>query len=230
MAKIQNQRGSVFIYILVAIALFAGLSYAVSRGSRGGSTALTDEQAKLAAQEIINYGNTVANAVQKLRLRGCSDTEISFENSQSVDNYTNANAPSDNSCHVFDLAGGNITYTLIPDIALDESLSAGISYGQYRFREAAIDNVGSNENDLFLQPSNLKRGVCLEINNILGIDNPSGEPPSESHTAAALFTGTYAAPTPDNIGDDGGHNLSGKLSFCRNHSANYKYLQVLVTR
>ncbi len=230
MDQINSQRGSVFIYILIGIALFAALSYAVSSGSRNSTTALTGEQAKLAAQEIIDYGNTVANAVQKLRLRGCGDAEISFENSQSTDDYTNANAPNDNTCHVFNQNGGNVSYNYISETAINSSFNTIAAYNEYRFREVAINEVGTIENELIIQPVNLKKAVCIEINNILGVDNPSNSPPLEDHTGAAFFTGTYSAATPDNIGDDGGHDISGKNAFCREHAGNNKYLQVLIAR
>ena len=97
-----SERGNALLYILIAVALIAALSYVVSRGQRGNTSTLTDQQARLAAQEIIDYGNDLANAVQKLRLRGCTDTQVSFENNI-VTEYTNPNAPADKSCHVFDV-------------------------------------------------------------------------------------------------------------------------------
>ena len=49
----KHEAGNIFFFILLAIALFAALSYAVS-SNRGGSTNIfTEEQSKLAAQEII---------------------------------------------------------------------------------------------------------------------------------------------------------------------------------
>ena len=101
------QSGSAFLYIIIAIALLAALSVAVSRGNRGSTSTMSDQQAKLAAQEIIDYGNTVAAAVQKLRLRGCTDTQISFENS-AIAGHVNPNAPADESCHILSPSGGNI--------------------------------------------------------------------------------------------------------------------------
>ncbi len=65
------------------------------------------------------------------------------------------------------------------------------------------------------------------------ISNPSNNPPTDTNTTSgALFTGSYAATPADNIGDDGGHNLSGKHAFCRegNTSGSYQFTQVLVAR
>ena len=115
----KTEQGNVFFYILIAVALFAALSYAVSRNNTGSTDIFTDEQAKLAAQEIIEYGNTVANAVQKLRLRGCSDTEISFEN-DIIDGYENG---TNTSCQVFHVDGGDINWTSIPEERLESDHS-----------------------------------------------------------------------------------------------------------
>ena len=104
-----KQRGSAIVWILIMVALFAALTYTMSEGSRTGESQLGDQQAGLAATEILDYGRNIKNAVQQLLINGCSDTEISFENDV-VAGYTNANAPTDKSCHVFHPNGGGMRY------------------------------------------------------------------------------------------------------------------------
>jgi len=178
----RKERGNVFFYILLAVALFAALSYAVSRNNTGSTNIFDEEQAKLAAQEIIEYGNTVANAVQKLRLRGCSDTEISFENDLSSIDYSNTGSPTDESCHIFKSNGGNIAYMSPPEISQTYEDSEGIFfqnlYNQYRFTgNGAIENVGTDAAELIMfnrmresYPNAIL--ICDYINNIVGDQIP----------------------------------------------------------
>lgn len=110
MNKNTTQNGNAIALILIAVALFAALGYAFSNTSRTSTSFITDEEVHAYANQIIAYGTDVKSAVKRLQLRGCSDTEISFENPISTINYTNANAPSDNSCHVFDSNGGGLQF------------------------------------------------------------------------------------------------------------------------
>ncbi len=226
----NTQRGSVFVYILLAVALLAALSYAVSRGNRNSTSTMTDQQAKLAAQEIIEYGNTVAAAVQKLRLRGCLDTEISFENSTYA-GYINPNAPSDKSCHVFDLNGGNIEYAKSPDPYF--FLSNPVWRQSYGFMigtewEGNGNTCASNECvDLMMLLSPLDENICSAINKVLGISTI----PEDTQLSGAPFQGAYAY--SKTIGDEAaGTAMIGKTAACfKNLSpADYRFTQVLIAR
>ena len=233
----KAEQGNVFFYILLAVALFAALSYAVSRNNTGSTDIFTDEQAKLAAQEIIEYGNTVANAVQKLRLRGCSDTEISFENDV-VGGYINANSPIDNSCHVFHVDGGGINWAQPPRNA---SIHANTNYNFTGY--FCIFSVGKNPScigsdcidneELSMFLPNVTFEVCLKINEYIGIENPSNSPPQDSlHSfiEGFEFQGIYNA-----LGLGIRGVLDGQLSACYEGdtipaAGTYHYYQVLIAR
>jgi len=225
------QSGSAFLYIIIAIALLAALSVAVSRGNRGSTSTMSDQQAKLAAQEIIDYGNTVAAAVQKLRLRGCTDTQISFENNI-VTGYANPNAPSDKSCHVFDPAGANIVFK--GQIASEWLATAPMNWTFNR--QFHINDVGttcSNPScaDLALNAQFLKKDICMEINDILGIENPLSDAPIDTDHDYQPFIGSYL--TGNIVGDEAGSaGLSGKSAGCfyTTSTGAYHFYQVLIAR
>jgi len=132
MKQKNTQNGNAIAMILVAVALFAALGYAFSNTSRTSNRFLSDEEAKAYANQIISYGNEVRQAVKRLTLRGCSDTEISFENNV-VSGYTNPNAPTDKSCHVFDIAGGGINYNNPPKKLLDSGKKDALGFGEIFF-------------------------------------------------------------------------------------------------
>lgn len=233
------------MYILIAVALLAALSYVVSRGSRGTVQSITDEQARLAAQEIVEYGSNVAQAVQKLRLRGITDTEISFENNvfRRMDNTLEQVAgefPNCTSaeCKVFDPGGGAITPIIIPDMALvDLSDQAGTTLlrpGHSWFASIRVEDVGTTNNDLVLRIPFLETETCMKINDLLNIDNPGGNPPQDPPTGWAQYENSYGG--SGIIGDDE-TDLAGKTAFCARWNGgslgddreNHFY-QVLITR
>jgi hypothetical protein len=73
--KNNPQSGNVLFYILFAIALLAGLTFAVNRGGQVSTATLSADQARVAASEILDYAGAVSGAVTKLKLRGCTETQ-----------------------------------------------------------------------------------------------------------------------------------------------------------
>ena len=231
---VTSENGSVILWILIAVGLMAALSYAFMGSSRNSTGMITDVQAEAYASEIIAYGNEVKQAVKRLQLRGCSDTEISFENNlSSLTNYTNTNSPTDKSCHVLSLNGGGRSFKTMPKGAFVDS-----PWGSYEPEFKSGHNVaesGTSASDLDMQIHDLKLEVCIKINELLDVNNPSGVPPEDGNTAGnSPFIGAYDPPPVDGIGDDIGSGLSGKLAFCRDSdtstNAFYQYNAVLITR
>ena len=108
-----KQKGSALFLILIAVVLFAALTYAITQSNRGDGASAGRETTSITAAQLVNYAQTLENAVNKLLLRGCADTEISFEN-LFVTGYTNPNAPTNKSCHIKDMAGGGVAWQTPP--------------------------------------------------------------------------------------------------------------------
>lgn len=101
----STQRGNVIFIILIAVALFAALGFAVSQRS---NVSVESEQAKIAQIESEQCQLAVSTAVKKLRrLKNCPPAQISYE----LPDGSNENAqnPSDTSCFVFHANGGGLT-------------------------------------------------------------------------------------------------------------------------
>lgn len=181
--NLQKQKGNALFLILIAVALFAALAYAVTRTGQGGSGGPGKEQLRLEAANIIGYANLVEQTVNRMRLiNGCTDTTITFENSV-VSGYAYAGSPADKSCNVFDPAGGGLAFQSPKLSVLDPAQSAQTRYGQYYFTASTcIDGLGptgagdsvtgchlsSVSYDIFLTLMYVRSDVCKEINNILG--------------------------------------------------------------
>ncbi|NCO03876.1 MAG: hypothetical protein GW903_06765 [Alphaproteobacteria bacterium] len=226
----NTQSGAVFYYILLAVVLIAALTYFVARDNRASVGLLSDDQARITANEIIEYGNMLASTVQKLKLRGCSDIEISIQRDwngngsiqdDAGDNY-NPNAPSDKSCHIFDINGGNINFR---------------DFSPYLYRISSthrIESLGcSDPNDscpeLLFGLRHMSEIVCHAINKKLGFSNNM---PFDSSGAAGFVGHTEYPPLGGTTIGDEDPNLEGKTSACYldNDDDEYIFYQVLLVR
>jgi len=228
-----RQSGSALIIILVAIALFAGLSWAVSQGSRSSASALTQDQARLAAQEIIAYGDAIANAVQTLKLRGCADTQLNFANTSWIEvdgtthiHPTGHNPTAASGCGVFVVGEGNVQIKNFPFNYYDSAASGTTNIGSARIRVGSLAGVGvATSNEIYFHVPRLKKDVCMAINNILGVSNMPNDTPTIS-VIGADYSGALGTSAPYTDIDG---MLAGKSTFCMN-DGNYKYYRTLVVR
>ena len=114
----KPEQGNVFFLVLAGIALFAALSFTVSRSSNTKSTTiLTEKQASLAASEAMDFAQSTARGVSRLLTQGCSENQISFESPpfDGSSDYANSDAPNTLSCHVFSSAGGRVKFRNLPE-------------------------------------------------------------------------------------------------------------------
>lgn len=104
--KLYPQNGNALFLILIAVALFAALSYAVTQSGRGAGN-IDDEQAMIDAGVAHQCEAMVNHAIRRVKLiNGCQEDQISYE----LEDGTNANsdAPGDERCHLFRPNGGDV--------------------------------------------------------------------------------------------------------------------------
>lgn len=95
----MNNQGNVLFLILIAVVIFAALSYAITQSSRGNGN-IDEEKQTLDASVLRNCISSVETG--KLRVttvQGCADNEVSYELPDGSN--SNPSAPLDQSCHVF---------------------------------------------------------------------------------------------------------------------------------
>ncbi len=224
--KRRGERGNVFFLILLGVVLFLALALTVSRGMRSDNTQrLSDQRAQLLATDLITHGQVVARAVDRLRRKGCSENEISFENGGFP---LNANAPGDNSCHIYHPDGGSVAYREIDGGALDASLSAAPFYSQwYSSGGTRVVNLGTANTEMTFSGLYVSEQVCETINEQLGI---TGIPVDAA--TGNQFTGSFTPSATPDIGDNSAV-LEGRTNFCYQFSTSpiiNAYTQVLIER
>lgn len=196
----SSQSGSSLFIILIAVALFAALSYAISQqGSSVGP--ISSERIRLLASDVIDMGNKLSDSVARVRLRQVSNTKISFENTI-IAGYTNAACTTD-SCKIFTFDGGGKDWeTPTPDI------NSGIDWGYTG--SVAIQNIGGDSADLVALLPNISQDICNRINTLIGIYGSGGTPTVLAAVTANKFTGAYAG-VPVSIT---GAQIDGQKSAC----------------
>lgn len=257
--KHQNERpeeaGSVIIWILIMVALFAALNYTVSKNSRSGTSVMTGKQAELAASEILDYASAIKRAVQELQINGCADTEISFENNV-VAGYTNANAPSDNSCHIFHPNGGGLQYVEPNRDWLDNDQSSQTYFNEwYTTPSIWIVGIGTDGSGSFCNGGAadgscrelltgvpyVSQQVCMALNKKLGWGKDNqGSPIKDSgigygHGLHARFSGSYGSGNQMGTANPGTDNFSSIYSGCiegdiEPAAGTYHFFHVLIAR
>lgn len=220
----SSERGNAFLFILIGIVLFAGLAYTVSRSMRSETTSnMSNQQISMAVADIMSYGESIARAVSRLRGKGISENDISFE----APGVT-ANAKcGDDSCKLFHISGGNMDWQDVPSsYHLDTGVDQRWQFsGNHEIPGIGTDGGTAANSELIAFLEGLPREVCAALNEKL-----TGDPaiPVLSSTidpaAAEPFNGVY--------GTDVIAGISSRNAFCVQNGTNQEYLfyNVLIAR
>lgn len=173
----MRERGNILFLILLAIVLFAALTYAVNGGFRVSQDQnIPKEKATSIAAEIMQKATLVEQTVTRLRVVGdCKDTEIQFTVQNSVAYDTPS--PTDKHCYVFNPAGGGLNSPAFSSEYYDPALTGATRWGNYVLAANPVINVGTDcANpydscaDLVMFVPFLKKDICTAINKAYGIN------------------------------------------------------------
>lgn len=207
----KNNKGNVLFIILIAVALFAALTYVVSSSFRGGTSDITDEKARVGAGELLRSMDEISQGFHFLwTQRECSMDDISFEHP--------ATAPHD--CDIFHPDGASISY---PDNLLDYQDNPAHNVGIFTFIDPDlwvngggagdyyVDGLGTTAQELMIRLIFADETICKNINKLVNPEitvmpyvpasatNPvvTGNDPLEAELAGKMkgcrrqFTATY---------------------------------------
>jgi hypothetical protein len=187
--KPSSISGNVLVFILIGIFLLGGLTAVFVRSSSNSEYTGKDEKLSVKASEIISYLSSIQAGVDKLMLRGCSESNLSFGNNfyrggDELLHWTDAQypkAPSDKSCHIFDVKGAGVTPKAFPPQEFGNHLPSGddrIESLELVPVSAIIPGIGTNAPELLVYIPFLDMNICNEINRKAGIGLYSGDDPT----------------------------------------------------
>jgi hypothetical protein len=187
----QKQEGNAIWFVLLAIALLAALTLAITHFSNTTEQTGNAELENIHASQILRIAKDWDQGVSQMQTREISVNDISF-GSAGLSGYANPHCAT-RSCLLFASSGGGQIYSAPDTSWLDSNNSASPYYGQWIFTgKTCVQGVGdvnesatvscggdgdSGNEDLVALLPYVKESLCAELNILLGINNPGGMPP-----------------------------------------------------
>lgn len=251
--KRKGERGNVLFLILIAVALFAALSYAVTQSTRSGGGDASKEKSLVSSASITQYPASIKTATVRMIVSGGVAVEnLNFTKPAAFSNLidpdvTTTGLTTANSVKnaVFHPKGGGATYTDGPSSVS----STGVAQAWVFNPRNAVRNVGTTATsgidqatvDIIAFLPNMNVGVCQKIHEQLGM--PYSTASADLAANFPLITGVDIATNMDyqtaNNGipaSPGGALitstvLDGQPQGCfRKAADNYVYYHVIVER
>lgn len=223
----RTQAGNILFLILLTVALFAALAYAVTSTMRGGGKDASGEAAKAQAASIIQFLAAVDSGLLRMQMTGNLKTEqISFRyaskraNGNAMGGYQNNALCATPNCQLFHPEGGGIEFPGFEKYALKpDPTNTAIHPGYFVTYVIQWPGAGTEMNDVALQIFALSSAVCDALKQNLGI------------TTAPVVSGDYLQAMPVSAWDSPGLTISshgnqliGKNTFVSNITTYYNQL------
>lgn len=242
----NDEKGNVLFLILIAVALFAALSYAVTQTSQSGSGDASNETTLISSAQITQYPASVRTSI--IRMMISNNVEVTQLEFNPPSDFSNCSS-SGTRC-VFHPSGGGATYQQAPADVMDDGNPGVWSFnGDFEIVNLGIsaDDGTAAGNEIIAFLPGIKQSICEKVNSELSfatttpvitttiagadaatpgylriMDNATGIPASD------ILLGTAgAAVSAGTIGDFDGEAFG---CFRNTTSGDYVYYHVLVER
>ena len=227
----RGEQGNVLFLILIAVVLFAALSYAVTRSSNNSSGGVDNEKGKILAAQLIQYPASLRTTIVRMIINGTNVDDLRFDPPQNFASLTNIEG------QVFHPQSGGATYSeSIPDMMASATTQEWYFNAGFEIENIGLNQSGSDAgNEIVAFLPGIHKGMCESINEDLGI---SGIPATTSDLSSAYktqMTEGYTVPSGETVlggmGSNGTDNLTGQPFGCfQNSGGEYVYYHVLADR
>ncbi len=227
----DQENGNVLFLILIAVALFAALSYAVTSSTRSSGGNSNSETNLISSAQIAQYPASVSTSLMRMIIASVSASEIRFNRPSE---FATLDSPS---IGVFHPQGGGATYVPAPDeIMVSGNPGQWVFNAELEVPNIAISGVGGN--DIIAYLVGIKQAICSRINDEYGLGTAIpvlNADRSAQYTRRMYDDGTndYVMPTTDvpDI-DDGSGTFNGQPFGCFQNggAGDYVYYHVVLER
>ena len=218
----KKESGNVLFLILIAVVLFAALSYAVTKSTQSSGKGSSEEAARTGASTIMGYAASLRTSVMRMAMLRSSDpVDIMFSNDAWHANNGSVGhslgTPSDPERYVFHPEGGGqgaITFekyaVVCPGSSCTDPWTTAPGHGRIEY--VNIPGVGTNAVEIAYRLWSPSKEVCEAINTILGIPEiPDIHVPTNSY-----HSGSSINPPPSlaAISRPDATLIEGESDFC----------------
>ncbi len=237
----KSEKGNALWFILLAVALFGVLAAIISRSNSSIDQTGSVEKTRVKASSLLRFGKSTQQSVQQMMInQGISENDLDFVEIDT--DHDNINCNSDN-CEVFSQDGGGISYRTPQQVLSLSNFTENWHISTSNtVSEFGCDTTDNSCTELLLVLKNIPKSVCLQINSLQKITNPSNDAPRMRRIITGdEFDGSYVTSglNTDLIGGSNVTNeapeVAGKSAACiyefnGTPSAGYVYYQVLLER
>lgn len=164
----KNNSGNILFVILIVVALFAALTFAVNQSNKTGTNNSSRETSTINGAVLAQYTASIRAAIQRMTTDGKPLLDVKFNPPSDFASLTPLTAG------VFHSTGGGVIYQTAPSALIDIQGSnlTGIWTFSLNYEVAGVgsSSAGSLDgNDLVAFQVGIKKDVCEQINKKLGL-------------------------------------------------------------
>lgn len=171
MKQMNRESGNVLFLILIAVALFAALSYAVTQSTRSGAGSTDREQSLLGSASLTQYPTALRTSVVRMLLAGLDVKDLLFAAPAGFTTISNQHLL------VFHPDGGGAVYQQAP---VDVMASGGVGTWSHNMN-FAIPGIGRTATpataataDLIAFLPGVNDPSCARVNTQMGVNTTAG--------------------------------------------------------
>lgn len=180
MKSYSGFRGNALFLVMIAVVLFAALTFAVTRGG-GSGTGMTKEKASVAASEVLSYAKTVEQTIQRMMtVYGVGEqsidpghSETTYAGVTNTDYAGNSNCTATN-CRLFTDKSGPVVVNRFANYVGTRPvtwLDTANVLPQLNLWMVDVNGVGTSAPDIALRITGLSEAVCKAINRQAGFSD-----------------------------------------------------------
>lgn len=206
----HDESGNALFLILIAVTLFAALSFAVTQSNSGGSgQSVSQETALINSSQITQYPSGIRTGVTRMLIKGTAVSELVF------DPPGDAGYTSNTDRQVFHPNGGGVSYQFpTPDTVTDTTST-------WVFKNnVTVTDIGTASPEIVAFLPNVRRTICEQINRSV-----SG---STNIPTVAIATAAIQAEATANTLDETSINGRPFMCFETSTADEFVYFHVLV--
>lgn len=193
----NRQSGNALFLILIAVALFAALSYAITNSGRGGGQGIDKEQLKMEVAVIMNEVERLKSAIMRLRIVGGYDQIIFNDSAENNSGTCYRGSSAYSPCRSIGLFNSEtgVADPIMKDEYYDSSYPTTNAMWSWQNRQVILNgtNVGSTAVDTYILLVYITPELCRTINEYNGFDGIG----VHSWPTASGAGGTYFSFKPD---------------------------------